>query len=67
MNCYVYFKNKEATYTTNQFKFVIDDFGIHYVNKQNPEHLLNTLKEYHKVEINGLVAYCGITLEWHYK
>ncbi len=45
-----------------QFTLVVDDFGIKFVNKRDSKQLLNTLKDYYKLEIdwNGGM-YCGIT------
>ena len=49
------------------FSFVVDDFGVKYVHKDDADHLANSLKNAYKLSeawTGGL--YCGITLKWNY-
>ncbi|KAL7486035.1 hypothetical protein ACHAW6_011634, partial [Cyclotella cf. meneghiniana] len=34
------------------FTLVVDDFGIKYVSKEHPNHLLNALKEHYTFDID---------------
>ncbi|KAL7481408.1 hypothetical protein ACHAW6_007088, partial [Cyclotella cf. meneghiniana] len=50
-----------------QFTLVIDDFGIKYVGKEYPQHLLTVLQEHYKVTTDWEGSrYIGITLDWDY-
>ena len=48
------------------FSLVVDDFGVKYVNKDDADHLANSLKNAYKIAedwTGGL--YYGITLKWN--
>jgi hypothetical protein len=49
------------------FSLVINDFGVKYVGKEHAQHLLQTVKKYHKcsLEEEG-EQYCGLTIKWDY-
>ena len=50
------------------FALCVDDFGIKYYNKEDADHLINTLKEYYDISIDwNCTNYCGLKLEWNYK
>ena len=47
--------------------FLVDDFGMKYVNKADVEHLMTSLKSTHKLTADWTGdLYCGITLGWDY-
>jgi hypothetical protein len=50
------------------FSLVVDDFGIKYVGREHPEHLMSCIKKNYNIssDWNG-AAYCGLTLDWDYK
>ena len=49
------------------FTLVVDDFGVKYTNRDDADHLMNTLKLHYKVseDWDGL-RYCGLTIAWDY-
>ena len=50
-----------------QFCLCVDDFGVKYTNKQDADHLLETLKLKYKMTCDWSgSAYCGLTLNWDY-
>ncbi|KAL7482246.1 hypothetical protein ACHAW6_007925 [Cyclotella cf. meneghiniana] len=50
-----------------QFTLVVDNFGIKYVGKEHPQHLLTVLQEQYKVATDWTGSrYIGITLAWDY-
>ena len=49
------------------FTLVIDDFAMHYTNKDNALHLLAALKDHYQVtEDWEATCYCGLILQWDY-
>jgi hypothetical protein len=49
------------------FSFVGDGFGIKYVYKEHAEHLINSLKEKHKLTKDWMDnLYCSISLNWNH-
>jgi hypothetical protein len=49
------------------FTLVVDDFGVKYVNKNNNEHLISSIKANYELTVDWTGnLYCGITLEWDY-
>ena len=51
-----------------QFSLVVDDFGVKYVGRDNDEHLIQSLQQHYKLQVDEKGAlYCGITLDWDYK
>jgi len=49
------------------FTLVVDDFGVKYVGKKHADHLVNVLKQNHKISEDRTGSlYCGITLKWDY-
>jgi hypothetical protein len=50
------------------FTLVVDDFGVKYVNKEDVDHLIASIKPtYSLTEDWTGNLYCGIALEWDYK
>ena len=50
-----------------KFYLCIDKFGIKYFNKNNCDHLLNSLQKHYKISINlDGKNYLGLTLYWNY-
>jgi hypothetical protein len=50
------------------FSFVIDNFGVKYVGKENAQHLLDTVRQYYKCSCKWKgEQYCGLTIKWDYK
>jgi hypothetical protein len=50
-----------------QFKLVVDEFGVQYVDKEHAQHMIDALEADYTVSkywTGGL--YCGITLKWNY-
>ena len=49
------------------FTLLVDDFGVKYVNKNDVDHLIDSIKltYTHTKDWTGNL-YCGITLEWDY-
>ena len=47
----------------------MDYFGIKYVGKEHPDHLIGKLEaKYSKMKTDWTGSlYCGITLEWNYE
>jgi hypothetical protein len=51
-----------------QFTLVVDDFGVKYVGREHPEHLINVLQQHYETSIDWSGSlYCGISLKWDYK
>ena len=51
-----------------QFSLVVDDFGVKYVGRDNAEHLIQSLQQHYKLQVDEKGAlYCGIKLDWDYK
>jgi hypothetical protein len=49
------------------FTLVVDDFGVKYVNRDNINHLIDSIKKtYTLTEDWTSNLYCGITLQWDY-
>jgi hypothetical protein len=49
------------------FTLVVDDFGVKYVGKEHPDHLIACIKEKYKLTEDWTGdLYCGIKLEWDY-
>jgi hypothetical protein len=49
------------------FSFVIDNFGIKYVGRNNVQHLLSALKELYSVSTDWAgKLYCGVSINWDY-
>ncbi|KAL7487504.1 hypothetical protein ACHAW6_013083, partial [Cyclotella cf. meneghiniana] len=50
-----------------QFTLVVDNFGIKYVGKEHPQHLLTVLQEHYKVATDWKGSrYIGIIMDWDY-
>jgi hypothetical protein len=50
------------------FTIVIDDLCIEYIGKDYAQHLINTLKQNYRIEVDwDGNRYLGITLDWDYK
>ena len=49
------------------FTFVVDNFGVKYVNKKNSNHIIAALKGKYKISKDWTGRlYCGINLRWDY-
>jgi hypothetical protein len=49
------------------FSLVVDDFGIKYVNKEDAEHLLTSLRAKYVITTDwDGTLYCGLKLKWDY-
>ena len=49
------------------FSLVVDDFGVKYTDKEDAQHLINTLTKEYALHIDWEAAdYIGLTLEWDY-
>jgi hypothetical protein len=49
------------------FTFVVDNFGVKYINKGDVEHLTNMLKQDYKINVDWEgTRYLGLTLDWDY-
>jgi hypothetical protein len=49
------------------FTFVVDNFGVEFVNKDNVNHLISSIKKVYTVTKDWTGdLYCDITLEWDY-
>eukprot|EP00957_Ditylum_brightwellii_P009045 683598-Ditylum_brightwellii.AAC.1 len=49
------------------FALCVDDFGVKFLNNEDADHLIATLKQYHNISINwDGCKYCGLTFEWSY-
>ena len=47
-----------------QFSLVVDDFGVKYVGRDNAEHLIQSLQQHYKLQVDEKGAlYCGIKLD----
>ena len=50
-----------------QFSLLVDDFGVKYVGRENAEHLIQSLQQHYKLQVDEKGAlYCGIKLDWDY-
>ena len=50
-----------------EFSLVVDDFGVKYVNKDDVDHLITSIKSTYKLTKDWTGnLYCGITLDWDY-
>jgi hypothetical protein len=50
------------------FSLVVGDFGVKYVGREHAEHLMECIKKKYTISSNwNGGAYCGLTLDWHYK
>jgi hypothetical protein len=49
------------------FSLVIDDFGVKYVGKEHPQHLLQMVQKYYMCLFEAdREQYCGLTIQWDY-
>jgi hypothetical protein len=49
------------------FTFVVDDFAVKYVNKEDAEHLINAIKKYYPKTVDKeATKYTRLTIEWDY-
>ena len=50
-----------------KFCLCVDDFGIKYFNREDADHLLNTLRKCYKMTVDKKGEnYCGLALDWNY-
>ena len=50
------------------FCLCVDDFGVKYHNKNDIDHLIQTLEQHYKVSKDWAGHnYCGLTFSWHYE
>ena len=51
-----------------QFSLVVDDVGVKYIERENSEHISQSLQQHYKLAVDEKGAlYCGIKLDWDYK
>ena len=51
-----------------KFCFCVDDFGIKYYNKQDAQHLLDTLGKHYKYSVDWTGNdFCGLHYDWNYE
>ena len=49
------------------FSLVVDDFGVKYINKDDAQHLIDSLATYYPITIDWTGdRYCGVYLKWDY-
>ena len=49
------------------FTLVVDDFGVKYVNKEDVDHLITSIKSTYALTEDWTGSlYCGIALDWDY-
>jgi hypothetical protein len=49
------------------FTLVVDNFAVKYINKEDTEHLINTIKKYYPMRVDrDATKYIGLTFEWDY-
>ena len=56
-------------YLTRQisFTFVVDNFGVKYINKKDADHLFDAIRTNYPVKIDWTgTKYLGIKLKWNY-
>ncbi len=57
----------EAQGSPHHFTLVNDDFGVKYTNRDDADHLMNTLKKLYTVSVDWTAdKYRGIQLDWDY-
>ena len=50
------------------FCLCVDGFGVKYTNKEDAQHLVDTLQQYYAISLDwDGTLYCGMTLKWSYK
>lgn len=49
------------------FALCVDDFGVKYFNKEDAQHLIDTLDAHYDLTVDWTGHnYCGLTLDWNY-
>ena len=49
------------------FCLVVDDFAVKYVNRQDADHLINTIRKYYPMTVDEeATKYIGLTIKWDY-
>jgi len=49
------------------FALCVDDFGVKYFNRDDANHLIETLQKYYPISLDwDGKNYCGLSLHWHY-
>ena len=49
------------------FALIVDDFGVHFVDKANADFLISTLSQHYTLTIDWTGAeFCGLHLDWDY-
>ncbi len=49
------------------FTLVVDDFGVKFVNKEDVDHLISSIKTTYSITKDWMGnLYCGISLKWDY-
>ena len=58
----------EAQIDTGEFVLVVDDFGVKYVGKDQPEHLITCIQKCYTISLDwNEELYCVGSLDWYYK
>jgi hypothetical protein len=49
------------------FSLVVDDFAIKYVNREDADHLVDTIRKYYPITVDeDATKYIGLTIQWDY-
>ena len=57
----------KARHQTHIFFFVVDDFGVKHIGKENADHLIQALQKLYTISINWTGSLlCGLTIDWDY-
>ena len=49
------------------FSLVVDDFAVKYVNRDDANHLVDTIKKYYPITVDeDTTKYIGLTIQWDY-
>ena len=49
------------------FCFVVDDFAVKYINREDANHLINMIRKYYPMTVDEeATKYIGLTIQWDY-
>ena len=49
------------------FTLIVDNFAVKYVNEEDTEHLINTIKKYYPMTVDrDATKFIGLTIKWDY-
>jgi len=62
------YRNTRPDQSSSPWSLVVDDSGVKYIGREDAEHLIWSLQQHYKLQVDEKGAlYCGITLDWDYK